>query len=181
MKMRRVILSSLLVLAGCPAETGPGGIPSGVPPQYSFLYRGFVGASDIANLWEALPYDSIELERTPCLGECPIYRVMFRKGGEAEYHGTAHVERQGVWTGKIDIFSYGRLCFLIDDLRFRELSPRYAASWTDSATVDITVVPTSNRTRVTVSEYGGVGPPSLWAVQLSIDGVAESIDWEPSQ
>lgn len=51
-----------------------------VPPEFRFLARGSVEtAKQQKEIWEALPLDSITLERTPCFGACPAYRVTFHK------------------------------------------------------------------------------------------------------
>ena len=178
--MNRVLLCSFVLTVGCGSGSS-GNAPPGVPSEYSFLYNGGIGSSDVAATWAGLPYDSIELERTGCLGTCPAYKVTLRKGGSSTYEGVAFAERQGAWLGDIDIWAYGRLCYLIDELRFRELSPSYEASWTDAETVRLTVVPSGRATPLTVSEYGGIGPARLWALQLAVEATAEGVKWTKAQ
>ena len=51
-----------------------------VPPEFRFLVRGSVGsAKQLQEAWDALPLDSITLERTQCFGACPAYSVTFYK------------------------------------------------------------------------------------------------------
>ena len=178
--MNRMLLCSVVLTVGC-GSSPSGNAPPGVPSEYSFLYSGSIATSDVAATWAGLPYDSIELERQGCFGTCPVYKVTLRKDGSSTYEGGAFVDRQGTWLGEVDIWAYGRLCYLIDELRFRELSSSYAASWTDAETVKLTVVRSGTTTPVTVSEYGGIGPPRLWALQLAVDATAESVKWAKAQ
>lgn len=60
---------------------------------------------------------------------------------------------------------------------FDQLPPRYVAGWTDSPTFMVTAV--SGSIAKSVSDYAGVGPIELWAVQEAIDSVAQRISWKP--
>ena len=173
-------VTTALLLASCSVDRVQDPIPGrpvGVPPQYAFLYDGGIDHEEVPHRWRDLPYESITLERQGCFGTCPVYTATLRKGGEADYKGEAFVDHQGHWAGEIDIWDYARLCYLIDELRFSELATRYAAPWTDSETVVITVVPSKGGPALAVSEYGGYGPPELWALQLAIDAAAARVKW----
>ncbi len=41
----------------------------------------------------------LTLERGPCLGTCPIYRITLRSDGTGTYVGWNHAERIGVYSG----------------------------------------------------------------------------------
>jgi len=76
----------------------------------------------------------------------------------------------------VSIFDYGKLCYLLKQLRFDSLAPRYVANWTDSPTFIVTAVAAGTSTRV--SDYSGIGPIELWAIQQTIDSVAQGIRWK---
>ncbi|MCA8993643.1 MAG: hypothetical protein KDA88_16765 [Planctomycetaceae bacterium] len=50
------------------------------------------------------------------------YRIEFHRDGTARYHGLSGVEKLGVYSGKIDLFDYGRLCLLYETL-MKEVGP----------------------------------------------------------
>lgn len=181
MRKAAVFLSTVLILLGTGAcarqEEQPASTARTVPPEYAFLYEGAVADAELPLLWKSLPYESISLQRQGCFGICPTYEVTLRKGGEASYTGYEFVERERAWVGRIDIHAYARLCYLLDEMEFGGLESRYAAGWPDEETVVVTVTHSTSRAPVTVTEYGGFGPPRLWAIELAIDGVVGAIGW----
>ena len=130
-----------------------------------------------AALRAKLPFDSISLQRTPCFGTCPVYSVTLHRNGEAEFEAKEHLPKLGRFSGKLDVSTYGRLCYLIEQSRFQDMKDRYQASWTDDTTCIVTV--TGGGKRKEVSDYGSVGPIELWAIQQIIDSVRESLSWKP--
>ncbi len=179
-----------------------GGRPSGVPAEFQFLYQGSIPSGQLKAVWAALPYESITLERSRCMLPCPAYKVTLYRGspagqgretyedrfGRAELHATVPAqsldnyirlfpEKSGDFTGRVDIWSYGRLCYLLSKSQFSGLSDRYAAAWTDDRTFTVTATASGNTK--TVSEYGGVGPIELWGIQEAIDSIAQGVNWTP--
>jgi hypothetical protein len=149
------------------------------PSRYAAFEEG------LAPEWADLPYDSIQLERQPCFGTCPVYTFqLFRSlspeaPGRAEYEGIDYAEREGTFEGEVDRFDYARLCQLLEYFGFEDFEPSYTGNWTDDSTVIVTVRrPGSEHT---VSDYGRQGPPELQALQLAIDAVAEKIEWEAAR
>lgn len=170
------------------------GAPSGVPAEFEFLYSGGILSGQLKAVWAALPYKSITLERSRCMGPCPAYKVTLYRGspsgegretyedrfGPAEMHATVpgvFPAKSGDFSGKVDIWSYGRLCYLLSKSQFFGLSDRYESGWSDQQTITVTVMD-SGSTK-TVSEYGGVGPIELWGFQEAIDSIAQGVNWTP--
>lgn len=168
---------------------------------FRFLSEGGIPSGQLKSVWAALPYDSITLERSGCMVPCPAYKVTLRRGvidnqreryedrlGAAELHARVPArnlddytrqfpEKSGEFTGRVDIWSYARLCKLISAVRFHAFVDGYRAPWTDDRTVTISV--TGNGKTKTVSEYGGWGPIELWGLQEAIDSTAKGIKWSP--
>jgi hypothetical protein len=137
----------------------------------------------VAAAWSGLPYDSISMDRSECFGSCPSYLVEFVRGaGEeslspATYEGRSYVELEGRHLGEIDLWSYARLCQLLDHLNFRSLSQRYAANWTDDFTV---VIRAEHRDGAhQVSDYGQQAPPDFMALRFAIDATLAEVEWRP--
>jgi len=173
----------ILVVSGPRAgQLGQGGVSNRevaarVPSEYKALYDGGIPTDQVPQVWAGFPYDRIELERTACFGTCPVYRVRLFKGGKAELHRIRFSEPIGEFEGTVSIFDYGKLCYLMKRLGFDELPARYTAGWTDSPTFIVTA--TSGNTTKVVSDYAGVGPVELWAVQQAVDAVAHRVRWIP--
>ena len=148
-----------------------------VPEKYKLLYAAGWSDEQIQQMKETLDIKSIYMERTGCFGTCPSYELTFHIDGTAEYNGRNHVDRRGKYTGKISLWSYGRLCYLIDKIGFEDFNENYRAPWTDSPSVTI-VLTYKNETKKKVYVYSQYGPIEFWGLTKSIDGVAQGIEWE---
>lgn len=119
----------------------------------------------------------ITLERTPCMGFCPVYKVTLRSDGTAVYAGERDVPKIGKYIGEIGWESFSRLAEAARRHRFFEMRERYATDVMDADSVIVSVV--RNGKRKTVTDYGGVGPDDLWEFQTLIDAVVTNIrDWK---
>lgn len=148
-----------------------------VPDLYKPLYLGNIPADTLEAFRAKLPYDSISLERTPCDGPCPVYRVTLYRSGKAELEAKAHLPQTGEFTGQVDLLTYARLCYALDNGRFKDFSDQYRANLTDNTACIITV--TSGNNQKSVTDYGNIGPIQLWALEQTIDGIRQSISWQP--
>jgi hypothetical protein len=177
-----IAMCIVLTVESAAGQLGQGGVSNrevaaSVPSEYKALYDGGIPTDQVSQVWAGFPYDSIELERTACFGTCPVYRVSLFKGGKAELHRIRYTDPVGDFEGTVSVFDYGKLCYLVKRLGFDELPARYAAGWTDSPTFIVTA--TAGKTRKVVSDYAGVGPIELWAVQQAVDAVAQRVRWTP--
>ena len=188
MHQRRAILACLVaaLATACsqipttpaPVVSVEGRERSGVPEIYRPIYEGGIGLDEIGPVRASLPYDSISLERTRCLGTCPIYTFTVHRSGAAELNAVEFLPTVGKYVGEVDIFSYGRLCYLLDHSGFETFRDRYEAPWTDAPTSIVTAVRKSGVKRV--ADYGSVGPIELWAIQEALDSVRTRIKWRPA-
>lgn len=184
MKLLRSILAIISILA-VPAvkavekraEAPP---VAGVPAIYWPLFRGGLTEDEAAEFRATLPYESITLERTPCYGACPVYTVTFHRTGKAELHAVRNLPKSGDFVSELDALSYGRLCYVLDHFRFRDLEASYqpAIRWTDDTTCIVTARSAGQNAKK-VSDYGTVGPIELWTIQQLIDGFRERCEWKP--
>lgn len=148
------------------------------PEIYKPLFSAFTSDDDQKNLRKNLPYESITLERTPCYGTCPVYTVTLYRSGMAELYAKSYLPKTGNFVGKIDVLSFGRLCYLLDHFHFSDFKDSYRGSWTDDTTCIVTAR-TSAKVAKKVSDYGSVGPIELWAIHQVIDRMRERIEWKP--
>lgn len=150
--------------------------PSGVPQGFSFLYDLGTRMQPTSAARAALPFESIILSRSACMGTCPVYRVALNVDGTAAYEGLAHVERIGKFAGSVQFYDFAQLVLLAERAGFMTLQERYAGTWIDDATTSLTIRTRKGQEK-RVDDYGAFGPPELWALQRAIDGVVESIKW----
>lgn len=174
----------------------------GVPQEFQFLFRGGVVSGGLKAAWAGLPFDSISLERTSCYGTCPAYTVTFfrgssegngetyqdrfgraelratRVGGADDQYGRRFPDAVGEFTGWIDLWTFGRLSYLIQRSDFALLRDRYPIPpymVTDAPGSILSVV--GRETAKTVVVVADLGPIEVWSIQQAIDSAAKSVNW----
>lgn len=148
---------------------------SSIPASYRPLFEGGLSFEEVESLRAFLPYKSITLSRSPCFGDCPVYDVTLHSDGKARLTATQHLDEIGTFEGEVNIFSFGKLCYLMDRLGFSKFQPQYDANSIDSATVTITA--STKDGEIVVSDYSEIGPIELWAIQQTIDNIRHEIQW----
>jgi len=118
----------------------------------------------------------IGIERTGCMGWCPVYVLIVKRDGTFRYIGDAEVARLGTHTGKIADGEFNRLAEFIRDSGYMNLKDGYVENVTDISTTYTTVV--MNGQRKVVMHYGDDdGPSSLWVTEVLIDRLLEGATW----
>lgn len=124
----------------------------------------------------------IGIERSGCLGTCPIYTFTVKSDGTYRYRGDGHVERKGGFAGKVSVWKFHELARFIKDSGYMELEDSYTRKVTDSPTAYTMVA--MNGKRKTVRNYADAGPTKLWAIEQLIDELTTKAEWrnqkEPS-
>jgi hypothetical protein len=115
----------------------------------------------------------ITLERTPCFGSCPAYRVTVRGDGGVTYEGENFVEVTGTKTYQIPEADVRELVAAFVSLNYFSLEDEYVSRATDlpSTTTSITI----GGTVKTVYRYGD-GPGTLIQLENKIDELAQTKD-----
>jgi len=149
--------------------------------RYAWLSGFFYDGKRVQEIVDALRFDSISLERGPCYGACPVYRVVLRRDLSAVYHGEQFVERQGAWHGGVSLFAYGRLSYLIERWGVMAMDSSYTRDVTDQATATLRVWSRGSATPKVISDYADAGPVELWGVEHIIDGLADRTQWTRSR
>jgi hypothetical protein len=127
---------------------------------------------------------AITLERTPCFGGCPVYRISVSPSGEVSYEGKAHVGRLGTATGQIPQERVDALLEELDKAGYFSFADRYTSAEptcgryaTDSPTV-ISSATLGERTKRIEHDYGcGAAPGALVVLERRIDEVLGSARW----
>jgi hypothetical protein len=118
----------------------------------------------------------ISLERTRCLGTCPVDKVILRSDGTATYIGTQFVGRLGTYEGKFRRPDFFALCKLLESRGFYAMKARYDSRATDLPSVVTRVV--RDGEEKSVVNYGEAGPVELWGIEMAVRGVVAEVEWK---
>ena len=126
----------------------------------------------------------IELERTACLGSCPVYSVALRGDGTVRYEGERFVKQAGAASAKVSPAAVRGIVDAANAAGFFGLPARYAHGeptcplyTTDSPRTFITLT-AGGKTKRIEHDYGCEdGPKALVALAARIDSVAGTARW----
>ena len=111
----------------------------------------------------------ITIERTPCFGMCPAYKVSIKDDGTVTYTGTQYVKTSGTYTWKIDPAAVRALAKEMQDAGYFDLQNAYTSRMTDHPTI-YTSLTIGARTKK-VQDYI-TGPSKLKDIETRIDEVS---------
>jgi hypothetical protein len=125
---------------------------------------------------------AITLERTPCFGTCPVYKLTVHSSGRVEFEGKDFVREKGKRTKQISGRDFARLVKKIESIHFFALEKRYDGKGPDGSGVTVTDLPTRKTTVTKGGESKTVenyfrGPPGLKELEELIDEVTNSARW----
>jgi hypothetical protein len=146
--------------------------------EYSHLFSRVIAPGD--RFSDLLPYRSIELERVPSNNRSPVDRLVLYRFGKAQYEGRRNVERIGTYTGRFLVNEFGKICYLIDELKIEGLRNSYRVHAKDRGSTVVRLV-RADLTEKVIEDYGNAGPIELWTLQRVIESVAHAIAWFPAE
>ena len=152
-------------------------ILKGVPERYHFLYNWGSDKKD-HEIRDALPFTSIELSRTPCLGKCPAYRATLRLDGDASYYGQQFAPRDGHFVGEIHPYSFARLCWAIERLDLLNDKRVPTSTVLDTPETILRIVRKDGSELVELSDYGSGTTIELLLFATLADKIVERIEWK---
>lgn len=164
-RTRLALIVSVLALAGCgtsPAVADSSAVATSAAPAYS----------------------RVSLERRPCYGTCPVYRVSVAGDGVVVFEGLQHVDSIGRFTGRIDDDRAAALSRLFQELDFFTLADKYAYGEpncptyaTDAPTV-VTAVTVGGRSKTVEHDLGCANVPQrLVDLERRIDEIVGTSRW----
>src|ERR671917_2086476 len=115
----------------------------------------------------------VTLQRTPCHGSCPVYRVAVFGSGEVEYFGEAHVARTGAHRWKISGRRLERLSEAFEGARSSRLQDEYTNREFAGAPGCLTSVEYEDGSSRSVEHYHGdpAAPDALADLEDEIDRI----------
>ena len=126
----------------------------------------------------------VTLERGPCFGTCPVYRVSLEGNGKVDFTGTRFVTRVGTDTTRVTPEEVGRLVDSLDAVGYFALADEYLLNSpacgryaTDAPTATISVR-SGGRSKTVRHDHGCAGAPeALGGMERLIDSVAGTARW----
>ena len=177
----------IVAIAGCDpradARSQRGGDTSGPLSPPSRPPRPARAAPAVANIRIANA-DSIVLERTPCFGSCPAYRLRISRDGGVLFHSRNAGDADRTEVGSVSARQLEHLLMEFELLGFAELPDTIAnsreycgSSRTDAATVITTVF--AGATSKQVVDYHGCqwAPSGLRELETLVDSIVNTRRW----
>ncbi len=135
------------------------------------------GAVPPYRLFQKSDLQEVSLERTPCFGACPTYKVTLKPDGKVVYDGKRFVDKIGKYEAQVNPEDVQRINEIVNKLGYWKLKDKYTAQITDMPSALVTVV--TEKKSKTTDNYGNQGPTELWASEQLIDKVvAGAQDWK---
>jgi hypothetical protein len=115
----------------------------------------------------------ITLERTPCHGPCPVYRVTILGTGEVEYFGETNVDKTGTHRWRISRRRLQRLAEAFERAKYLRLSDNYTEyGITDAPGCSISVEYDDGSSKSVIHSHGDPSAPdALTELEDEIDRI----------
>jgi hypothetical protein len=171
--VRIFALLIILSLASCQPKSEPER-PNWATEVQSLITESIV-IEDEPKVRKAIPYESITIERGPCFGECPVYKMTLNRDGTALLT-TDHLLPDAAlnYSAKISLYDYAHIALVVEMVRSTSPQSEYRGGWTDDSGVTITAKSSTGTWQV----YDGrVGPPAVWALEQILDGTRNRLQW----
>lgn len=166
----------------------------GAPVAYGAITLALLAAGACAPAQNGSPGDGaaaavsgdsrITMQRLPCYGTCPVYRVTIAADGTVTFDGERHVAASGTHTATVAAADAAALMRELDAAGFFGLEEKYVypaqacgSYHTDAPRVLLTLV-LDGRSRTVEHDHGCGGAPALLrTLQDRVDEVAGTARW----
>ena len=119
----------------------------------------------------------ITLERTPCFGSCPVYRIEIDGTGKVAYDGKGFVETKGRQEATVPAGEVQALARELEAAGYMGWRDDYPLEATDHASVITTLTIDGKTKRVEHNLSSRTAPSQLEPLERKIDDVARSVRW----
>lgn len=118
----------------------------------------------------------VSIERTPCMGTCPVYLASIYRNGLATYTGKKNVDRKGQWQAHLDKNQLRSLKQLIRSSGITRMDSVYINPLlADYPGLNLQVYSSHTLRKIRVME---VNPPArVSGFAHSVDSLLESLSW----
>jgi hypothetical protein len=116
------------------------------------------------------------MERSPCFGNCPVYSVLILDNGQGTYHGKKFVEKQGVFTFKLQKEELLQIHNMANEIDIFSLKDKYDRPITDIPST--VIIYKENGLRKEILDRVDA-PAELKRFEKLIDILIADKDWQP--
>ena len=116
------------------------------------------------------------MERTPCYGTCPAYKLIIRPDGSATYEGRRFAPREGRYTGQVDQATMDALKREVEAVDFYALKDVYDQPVTDLPSLIMRLRTDGHDKQV----LGRVGAPRPFKdMAIRVEALLANVVWVP--
>lgn len=130
---------------------------------------------------QEVPNWEVSIKKTPCLGECPVYKIAVNGSGEAELEVIKYMNlKEGIYSGTLDESSMTKLNSLLAKVSKKSYEDSYDSGFSDFPSSELTFVSEEGDT-VNVRFEKNEAPKELEEIAELLDYLAkERKYWKPS-
>ncbi len=117
----------------------------------------------------------VYLERTPCYGQCPMYKFKIYNSGYALYEGKRFVEKLGSYETRVSMAVLDEIKAKVKEINYFGFKDQYPKTASDFTSVKTAIIIDGKRKEI----MNGSGAPSaLREFEKYLDSVKDSADWK---
>ncbi len=117
----------------------------------------------------------VYLERTPCYGECPMYKFKIYNSGYAHYEGKRFVEKLGTYETRLSAAVLNEIKAKVKDINYFGFKDQYPKTASDFPSVKTAIIIDGKRKEI----MNGTGAPSaLREFEKYLDSVKDGAEWK---
>jgi hypothetical protein len=116
----------------------------------------------------------VYLERTPCYGQCPMYKFKIYNSGYALYEGKRFVEKLGTYETHFSAAVLEKIKTKVKDINYFGFRDQYPKTASDFPSVKTAIIIDGKRKEI----MDGTGAPSaLKEFEKYLDSIKDSAEW----
>ncbi|MDB4533284.1 DUF6438 domain-containing protein [Vicingaceae bacterium] len=121
--------------------------------------------NEVIPLKEAL---FLSMERTPCFGKCPNYKITIMNTGKVTYEGIQFTDKIGLYSKQLSSKQLSQIQKRMEDINLFEMNSKYDSNITDIPAVALFIIYKANKKKI-YDRYGG--PKDLREFEKLIDSI----------
>ncbi len=152
-----LLIASMTVLLSCKQSESTSDAPTATTPTET--------ATEVTPVKEAL---FLSMERTPCFGQCPYYKITIMNTGKVVYDGIRFTEKKGLHTKTLSPNQLSQIQKRMEDIDIFSMDDKYDSNITDVPAVALMIIYKTKRKKI-FHRYGG--PKELSEFEKLIDSI----------
>lgn len=119
---------------------------------------------------------NIKLEKTPCFGSCPSYRIEIKRNGEVYFQGLKNALYDGTIKGTLSVREFNKLVAKYKKYNFQKLSPSYKVTASDLSKAHLNLLVNGKSKTI---KNANEGPDYLQQFCIDVEALLkDKISWD---